>query len=126
VEALRWGPAAYGLQFHLEATVREVAIWLDLLPWLADHPALGVDGGRDAFLDRYAAAVPAMRDAAVAITRRWLANALAARWPDPDTRSRTVSVNRLTCLDLADPFGVRGGRARARAAQRTTTPGTRS
>ncbi len=40
-------------------------------------------GGRDAFLDRYAAAVPAMRDAAAGITRRWLATA-------PRRRSRTL------------------------------------
>ena len=107
VEALRWGATAYGVQFHLEATAADVATWLDLLPWLADHPALAAGGGCEGFLERHAAAVPAMRDAAVGITRRWLAAARDTDSATP-TRSRPMPVNRLTSLDLDDPFGIRG------------------
>jgi GMP synthase-like glutamine amidotransferase len=73
-EAMRWGRAAYGLQFHLEASVDDVAAWLDLLPRDGFEQAVG-DGGRDGFLERYAAAVPSLRDTAVGIAWRWLAMA---------------------------------------------------
>jgi GMP synthase-like glutamine amidotransferase len=80
-EVMRCGPSAYGLQFHLEVSLDDVAVWLDHAPaGAADR--LG-PGGREGFLERYAAAVPALRDAAVGIAQRWLAGAARSAWPSP-------------------------------------------
>jgi GMP synthase-like glutamine amidotransferase len=67
-QAFRWGPLAYGLQFHLEPTVAAIERWLSLTP-RADVDAAG---GAAACLDAYACAEPALRDAAAGITQRWL------------------------------------------------------
>jgi GMP synthase (glutamine-hydrolysing) len=67
-QAFRWGPLAYGVQFHLEPTVADIDRWLSLTP----HADVEAAGGAAACLADYACALPALRDAAAGITQRWL------------------------------------------------------
>jgi GMP synthase (glutamine-hydrolysing) len=70
-EVMRWGPAAYGVQFHLEASVEDVAGWLQL-PCVDEVRSTALADGGDRFLTEYARAVPGLRDLAAGIVDRWL------------------------------------------------------
>jgi GMP synthase (glutamine-hydrolysing) len=84
VQAFRWGRLAYGMQFHLEPTLADIELWLSMTPE-ADVEAAG---GVEASLAAYARAMPALRDAAAGITRRWLAADRRERRADVPAHAR--------------------------------------
>jgi GMP synthase (glutamine-hydrolysing) len=71
-QAFRWGRRAYGVQFHLEASVDLVREWADVPSYRASLEAAPGAGAVRPLLDAFGARAGEMRDRGRAMFGRWL------------------------------------------------------
>jgi GMP synthase-like glutamine amidotransferase len=90
-QAFRWGPAAYGVQFHPEATARSVAAWPWVPAYLDQLQTAAVDSG--VLFAELAREEPRLRELARRLLNSWLLVCARAGGHTPAARARALALS---------------------------------
>lgn len=87
-QAFRWGPLAYGLQFHLEVSADLAREWANVPAYARDLEAVLGPGSLTRLIDDLAQRAPRINDSGKVMFERWLAGVESVVEGEPGRRER--------------------------------------